>query len=340
MDDFYMQGAEVQAERMLDLARTAVTRWSGEFSDLSLVKYRENAVFSVKDGSGRRYALRVHRSEYHTDSELLSELQWMDAMRREGIATPPVIPSADGSLFVVVAHPAIPEPRQVDMLGWLDGEPVGAIEEQQASDAEDVHALYQRIGRLAGELHNRTVEWPLPAGFTRHAWDADGLLGQQPFWGRFLDLPALGGAGRELIQRACLKAGRDLSDFGISEANYGLIHADFVPENLLQDGDRLLLIDFDDSGFGWHMFELATALYFHVEDPHFETMRNAVVKGYRSIRPLSDGDWAQLPLFLFLRSLTYLGWVHTRHETETARSLTPMFVERTEKLARDYLREA
>ena len=27
-------------------------------------------------------------------------------------------------------------------------------------------------------------------------------------------------------------------------------------------GDRIKLIDFDDAGFGWHLFELATALYF------------------------------------------------------------------------------
>src|SRR5258708_24971555 len=116
-----------------------------------------------------------------------------------------------------------------------------------------------------------------------------------------------------------------------------MIHADFVPENLLRAESSLMLIDFDDAGFGWHMFELATALYFHLDTPHFEAIRAALLAGYQSVRPLSDAYVQQLPLFLLLRSITYLSWVHTRRETETARELMPMFVERTVELARQYL---
>jgi Ser/Thr protein kinase RdoA (MazF antagonist) len=337
MDDFYQQSIKAQEARMLDLARLAMTRWDARLSDISLIKYRENGVFSIRDDAGQRYALRIHRAGYHTDAELVSELQWMDAMRHAGIATPPVIPASDGSLFVLVEHPSIPEPRQVDLLGWLDGEPVGAIEDQNSTDEADVDGLYHRIGQLAARLHTKSAAWPLPSGFTRHSWDTEGLLGENPFWGRFLDLPALGALQRELIERACQKARQALAEFGRDAGNYGLIHADFVPENLLQRGEELLLIDFDDSGFGWHMFELATALYFQIGGSQFERIKAAILDGYRSVRALPGSHWAQLPLFLLLRSLTYLGWVHTRHETETARSLTPMFIERTEQLARAYL---
>ncbi|MBG6120454.1 MULTISPECIES: phosphotransferase enzyme family protein [unclassified Sphingobium] len=340
MADFYQQSAEEQAERMLDLARTAVEHWDIEAGDIALIKYRENAVFSVTDTSGHRYALRIHRSEYHSDSELLSELQWMDALLHKGVGTPPVIPSRSGSLFVIVEHPAIPEPRQVDLLGWLHGDPVGAIEEAQSRNGDEVADLFRRIGKLAAEVHSKTADWSLPEGFARHAWDAEGILGDDPFWGRFLDLAALDDQTRALLVRACDKARQDLANFGMTEQNYGLIHADFVPENLLQRGEDLLLIDFDDAGFGWHMFELATALYFHVDDPNLDLMRNAILEGYRTARALPESDWELLPLFLFLRSLTYLGWVHTRHETETARSLTPMFIDRTQMLALNYLNES
>jgi hypothetical protein len=42
-------------------------------------------------------------------------------------------------------------------------------------------------------------------------------------------------------------------------------------------------------------------------------------------------------MFLAARGTTYLGWVHTRQETETARELTPMLVELFCATARDYL---
>ena len=44
-----------------------------------------------------------------------------------------------------------------------------------------------------------------------------------------------------------------------------------------------------------------------------------------------------LPLFYAVRGLTYLGWVHTRQETETARELTPTLVGLACEAAEGYL---
>ena len=43
------------------------------------------------------------------------------------------------------------------------------------------------------------------------------------------------------------------------------------------------------------------------------------------------------PLFLFLRSTTYLGWVQTRPETQTAKELGPFLIDRACLVARRYL---
>ena len=45
MDDFYALSVEAQTVRMESLAREVLTLWPGSYTDLKMVKYRENAVF-------------------------------------------------------------------------------------------------------------------------------------------------------------------------------------------------------------------------------------------------------------------------------------------------------
>ena len=62
-----------------------------------------------------------------------------------------------------------------------------------------------------------------------------------------------------------------------------------------------------------------------------------MIEGYRACRSLPDEQLAYLPMFFVARGFTYVGWVHTRNETETARELTPMLVEMICGLSEDYL---
>jgi Ser/Thr protein kinase RdoA (MazF antagonist) len=110
-----------------------------------------------------------------------------------------------------------------------------------------------------------------------------------------------------------------------------------VPENVLVEGAGLRIIDFDDAGYGWHMFELATSLYFVRREAFYELARDALVEGYRRHRTLPDEQLRLLPLFLAVRSTTYLGWVHTRRGEATAQELTPALIEMAVAAAHDYL---
>lgn len=286
-----------------------------------------------------RYALRIHRYAYHSDAQLRSELQWMSALSENGISVPTLVPTSEGEPFAVVSVPAVPEPRQIDLFEWVDGEQLGSVEEG-VSDLEAVVDNYRTIGSLAARLHNHSTNWTAPEGFTRHAWDVEGLVGEQPFWGPFWELEALSAKEKGLLLDARVRVKQDLSAYHGAPENtgrYSMIHADCVPENLMVEGDHVRLIDFDDAGFGWHLFDLATALYFEMDEPYFQTAFDALIAGYRQHRDLPDEQVAQLPLFFLARGFTYLGWVHTRSETQTAKDLTPALVEMACKRAREYL---
>ncbi len=339
MTDFYQLIPEQQTLRLELLARAALQYYDiSNDAQIKLIKHRENTVFEIIDGNVR-YAMRVHRANYHTDAALRSELQWMTALNESDyrISTPKIIPSHDGELMQVVSIDGVPEPRQVDILAWVDGTPIGTIE-SGVSDIGDAVENYRQVGELVAKMHNFTQQWTLPKGFERHSWDEKAFLGEQPLWGKYWQLAALNDQQRDLLCRAANKAQSDLAEFGKGNDRYGLIHADSLPENFLLDNDgSIRVIDFDDGGFGWHMFEFATALFFHFGTENFDNLLCAMVEGYRKHRELSDEHINKLTLFMFLRGLTYLGWVHTRKETITAIEVTPLLVEQVPKLATAYL---
>ena len=335
MSDFFSVSKEEQLVRMTRAGHTALQHWNIERADLRLIKYRENAVFEMSNGNFRA-ALRLHRHGYHSDEALHSELQWMNALSESGIRVPSVIRTAAGNAFAHVHDDELPGVTQVDLFEWIDGEQLGSIEEG-ISDAGEVAKTFAPIGELAAKVHNQAVSWHPPDGFTRHAWDADGLAGEQPVWGRFWEIEAATDAQRDLLFRARDRIYRDLSALPKSPGKYSVIHADFVAENILVDDQGVRLIDFDDAGFGWHVFELVTALLFLRGEDYFAAAEAALIDGYRKHRPFTDDDLELLPLFYLARSTTYVGWVHTKSETDTAKELTPFILELACGLAAEYL---
>lgn len=335
MTDFYALEPSEQAQRLQRLAAVALDRWHLGDAELELVKHRENAVFRADAPEGR-FAVRVHRAGYHDDDELRSELQWITALDRAGFRTPQVIPTSDGALFADVEVEGVPEERQVDVLEWFEGEPIGAAGAGLADDA-DRTGTYRSIGELMARTHEHGVRWQHPAGFRRHAWDEEGLLGERPFWGPYWELELLTAEQRRRLDEVRPVALAELAGFGKRPDRYGLIHADFLPENLLRSDGTICLIDFDDAGWGWHLFDVATTLFFDLGETHFDVTLAALLEGYRTIRPLPEDHLTHLPLFFVLRGLSYLGWAHTRRETETAQVMAPFIAAGVDELVRDYL---
>jgi Ser/Thr protein kinase RdoA (MazF antagonist) len=323
-------------DEMRALALTALRHWDLKVANLAPIKVRENAVFRIDLADGGRAVLRVHRSGYHSDAELNSEFIWMRALETAGIRVPRVIRSRHGRDFEVVAMPAIGGARQIDVFEWIAGRQLGSVESGVSGEDAAIAEQYQMIGAVAARMHNHAAGWQCPTGFRRHAWDAAGLVGEQPFWGRFWELAALTPGQKGLLVRARAKMAADLAAYGTKPDRYGLIHADLVPENLLVDGNRVQVIDFDDAGFGWHLFELATSLYFITGDSIYPMARESLIRGYRTEREMPDEALAWLPLFLAVRGTTYLGWVHTRPGSDTARELTPWLVERACAVVEEY----
>ncbi|MEQ9642170.1 MAG: phosphotransferase [Alphaproteobacteria bacterium] len=291
------------------LARAAHRRWNADGGAPVLLQRRENAVFRVAGPDGGPAVLRIHRRGYHSDAALRSELAWMRMLGQAGLPVPTPIPAGDGGDLVNV------EGWRADMLSWLDGEPLGAIGTPLGLAGTPRRAVFERLGALAGRLHDRSNAWNRPDWFKRPAWDLDGLTGENPLWGRPWELATLSTGDAGLLRRAMAAARLDLASF---EGDYGLIHADMLPENILVADGVPRLIDFDDCGFGWRLFEVATALFWHRAEPDYGELEAALVRGYRQCKSLPETAVTALPLFMLLRGLSYVGWTHTRGQELTA----------------------
>ena len=309
---------------MLDLAHKAAALWGLGDVPITLAAQRENVVFRVASPDGDR-ALRFHRPGYRSEAELISELQWMEMLDQGGVSVPAPISARDERLIQQVSE------YLVDVLKWLPGAPLGKAGE--LAGVEDRVGFCRDLGAQMALMHGLCDAWDTPDGFTRPSWNRDGLLGEAPLWGRFWDHPHLSEDQRALLLEVRVQADQALSRIEDS-ADYGLIHADLLSENMLFDGTRLSFIDFDDGGFGFRDFELATFLMRYVDAPDYEDLRAALCAGYAARRDVKQDA---LDLFILLRALTYPGWIMDRMEEPGATERSERAVNTAITLARQWL---
>jgi len=311
---------------MSDDVERALALWGLAAMPVRFIAGRENRVYRVSTPQGD-FALRLKRPGYRSDAELLAELQWLEAMHAAGVKVPRPQPALSGSLLETI------DAQRVDLIGWLPGTPLGRSRAPLA--LADAPGVFRKLGAAMAELHEACDSWIKPAGFERCAWDIEGLVGENPVWGAFWKNPKLDAETRALFETFRDIARKDLDRLA-EGLDYGLIHADLVRENVLVDGQQLRMIDFDDGGWGFRLFDVATALFKNRQEPGYDTLKTALLAGYRSRRSL---DTTALDLFVALRAVSYVGWIVPRIDEDGSGDRNLRYIEDARDLCSDYLRQ-
>lgn len=310
-------------------ARRALAAWDVAAVGIERVSVSENIVFRVDATGGKRFVLRLHRPGYHTLAELRSEQAWTVALTQAGVDAPIARRTRRGEGYApVVLGVGAGEWRYAGLLEWVDGTPLWAAIDAALETPRWEAALehFAALGAIMAAIHNQSSRWRAPRGFVRHRLDADGFVGEQPFWGRFWESPHASAAARRRLAALRHRVAGKLRSLPMSKAEFGLIHADLHAGNVIVDERRLHVIDFDDAGFGWHAYELAAALHSYQAHPRREDFQTALVTGYRRVRPIADAVIASVPLFLLVRTLASIGWTAARpeHNGERTRELVAL----------------
>ena len=314
---------------MDQLAEAALERFGlSPQATATLCNVSENHTYRVEDpDSPSGYALRVHRPGYRTPRQIESELEWVDALREDdAVDTPTAVPAPGGERVVHV------DGHNVVLWEWLPGS-------EPDPEGDAVLDGFKVLGAVSARMHAHARAWAPPAGFDRPPWDYDAHARS----GRATGAAGRTGSGWGRRSSSCWggstrRSGRGCDAYGQGPERYGLVHADIRLANLLVDDGHVRVIDFDDSGFTWFMYDFATTVSFMEDHPRVPELQAAWLEGYRSVAPLDAADEAELATFVMLRRLLLVAWIGSHHTFATeAAELGAGFTAGTCALAERYL---
>ncbi|WFU42028.1 phosphotransferase [Bradyrhizobium sp. CB82] len=303
-----------QAGAAAHFGRALLEPFGFALSECELLQSAENDTFrvmlrssdrNIADDSG--FLLRIHG--YQTAESVDEECEWLEYVRA---VTPVRVPEpyrlfSDGWAGVVgVAGPRAG--RAFSLLRWVPGT---AMDGSRPNGAE-----FRRLGELTARLHVAARSWPSAKLAGRPTWDAAGLfLGVNGFG-------CIDSAGWKAIPSHCDRQFRWtvryltqlLEGLRGSPDAMGLIHGDMHFGNAIDMEDSLAIIDFDDCGTGFLVYDIASSLRPWRFDIDWPTLKSVYCRGYESVCELPIGI-ELLDAFIVARHLATTLWAASRCET-------------------------
>ncbi len=324
------QPMDLLLEYLAVLANQSLSLWNlPKDATARLINVSENATYLV-EGCNWKSILRVHRENYHSERAIQCELEWSKALKEDGvIITPDYYVGVNGNPIQRGIVDGLPVPRFMVMFHFVEG--------TEPDQEQDLVRPFEELGEIAAKTHLHSIGWHRPDSFERLTWDLDAVFGPQSTWGDWRNGPNVTAEVRKILERVERTVTSRLTDFGKGPDRYGLIHADMRLANLLIDHDGTRLIDFDDCGFGWFLYDFAAGISFMEDHAQVPALKQSWLKGYRKFRGLSEYEAGQLDTFIMLRRLALLAWIGSHIEAPEPQKLALDFARVSAELGAEYL---
>ncbi|MCM1160049.1 MAG: phosphotransferase [Roseburia sp.] len=300
---------------------------------VSLIQLSENASYLITEKqSGRKLGvLRICRPGYHTFSQLKSELKWLERIRQDiSLTVPKPVKALNGKAIQAV--------EGIDgksyfciLFEFIEGKQPDIENEQEAV------RCFLQLGKVTACLHKQSKEFPEAESLNRIQWDYHTIIGRNPAWGAWQDVPNLRPEWKALLSRTAAVIEKRLQAYGKNRQNYGLIHADLRLANLLAEKDKLHVIDFDDCGFGWYLHDMASAFSFMETRPIVPKLISCWLEGYQQVLPLTDRDRKEIDTFIMQRRIQLTAWMASHPDSDPAKEFGEGYIEGTVWMAERYM---
>ncbi|MCZ4351676.1 phosphotransferase [Roseovarius aestuarii] len=295
-----------------------------------LINVSENATYLVEADGGYKAILRVHREQYHTRRAIECELAWIAALKEaRAVVTPDSYTGKNGQVIQEGQVDGLKVPRFMVLFEFVEG--------AQPDETGDLEGPFEELGETAALTHEHSKAWPRPEKFERLEWNTETVFGRAANWGNWRDAPNVTPDVAKVLEAVETRICERLDAFGTRDDRYGLIHADMRLANLLIGPNGTRLIDFDDCGFGWFLYDFATGISFMEDDPRVPALKAAWVRGYEKVRPLGEAEKAEIDTFVMLRRMALLAWIGSHIEAPEPQALAPDFARVTAELGAEWL---
>ena len=330
-----MAGTDISLEELLKhlqlLANSALSLWDlPNGATARLINVSENATYLVEASGDYKSILRIHRENYHSRRSIECELTWLDALGSQNVvATPGYFIGLNGHAIQEATVPELAGPRFLVLFHFVEG--------MAPDETGDMTDGYEELGSIAARCHEHAIQWNKPAPFERLTWDVNAVFGPDPTWGDWRNAPEVTHVESVVLEKVQYAIQTRLTSYGKAPERFNLIHADMRLANLLIDKSSTRLIDFDDCGDGWLMYDFAASISFIEDDIRIPDLKKAWLKGYRSVRDLSATDENEIETLVMLRRMALLAWIGSHIEAPEAQELAPGFAATTARLGQLWL---
>ena len=294
---FEAMTTEQQVDSLAECVVEILNQYELGLYETDSINHEFNSTFKVISQSGEKFALRINVNSNRTLANLNAEVAWVNSIIEVKVPKPV---ATRGGLYVSSGwHEATGRKLSAVLYSWLEGEEPGD---------EPTPEQLEAAGRAMAMLHKGSAELLLPQ-------DAELPVLNDFYWGA-ADMLSAPEAGLSHEERASVDQIKTEVSQALSKLSEGTslqpIHADLHPWNMMWHQGELAVFDFDDSGLGLPIQDLATSLYYL----DTEEQDQAFLTGYASVRPLPEYSNEFLQLLFLQRRLILLNYLHETSNPE------------------------
>lgn len=303
-----------KARRLRAVALAALDHYALDVKRLTWVGSFTNTLFRAYTATGASYAVRICDPGWRTDSDLRSEVSWL-----QSLATVPHIPAPvpvvtkPGEPFVTVRVAPFTLPLRCMVMSWLHGSLLGKHLKE---------ANLAKMGELFARLHTHALTFRPPDGFTTRTMSSYRSRGEPDllFVEGLVDVAAP--RSRDILRRTRDHVVAAFQDLYADPKGLRVIHNDLWHDNIKVYRGRLQPFDFEDTIWGYPVQDIAMAwqdLMTDVSADRYEPLIVAFRDGYARLAPWPETVPDQIDSFRAGRMLWVANFVaqHERAYLET-----------------------
>ena len=280
--DWHIKRDSFDHQRVAGLARDL---WRGDPASPRLIGKDYNIVYRFEI-DGRGHYLRICHSVLHALPEARQVMHFLRFLAAENVPVGAPVPSVNGEYIELLEG------------GYFAAAQIEAPGQDLKQHLLDL-SVYETWGQSLGKLHAASRR------YQRDPAIAYEFPTVQRFWKNIE--PTV-----QAASPALRRIYAELTDFmnGLPPHDYGLIHGDYRPGNVIWDGITARTIDFDEPNYHWYIADVCRALMQLYDRPLEERRRyrQEFMRGYLSEHLIDDWWVTQLPYFAQHRAMLMHAW--------------------------------